>query len=141
MANCDLRGFTCLHGELAILRKFWPYVPLLYRGHRDATWDLRSTWERKFRGKDPQKAGPYEVYKVQDPKRGLFRNHLSWFRAEVKRQSQTSLALAEIATQNDKILAALGRHHELHTPLLDWSTDPDVALYSAKMKALLQSAR
>jgi hypothetical protein len=125
--NCEELGD--FRDQLDILRKYCRSSRILYRGHRDATWYLRSTWEQRFRSKDPQKAGLYEIYKLQDPKRELFSKHLCQFRSEVRRQSLTFTNLDDIATLD--ALAALGRHHGLCTPLLDWTTDPDVAVYFA----------
>ncbi len=98
----------------------------VYRGQSDARWPLQSVWERRFL--HPQRAGLLEAYYVQPHdcmKIPLQRAFLETFRRQVES------AFPHQAMRTDEQLWALGRHHTLVTPLLDWTLDPYTALYFA----------
>src|SRR5713101_6337362 len=98
----------------------------IYRGQRDPDWPLQSEWERQFL--HPQRAGRWEPYYVQpheSAKIPLQREVLEMFRREVEQE------LPQERGRTDDQLWALGRHHGLITPLLDWTVDPYTALYFA----------
>lgn len=96
----------------------------IFRGQSDPSWPLQSLWERRFL--HPQRAGLWEPYYVQ-PHEGdrirLQREFLQLFR------EQFELAFPQEVGRTDDQLWALGRHHGLVTPLLDWTCDPYKALY------------
>jgi hypothetical protein len=112
-------------GMLAITVKAWkgfadtvdhfrPYTNhYVWRGQRQG-WPLKSSFDR-FWG---TRAGCR--------KEGLKR-HFDNFRGKMKRSHpQISLALV-----GDDIVWALGQHHNLKSPILDWTRDPYIAAYFA----------
>ncbi len=92
------------------------YTGFIYRGHGDSCWLLEPTLDRV----------------VKDPESELREKHLTNFKYETRGRRGTNPPI--MASEND--WWALGQHHGLLTPLLDWSESPFVAFYFAIAKAL-----
>ena len=118
----------------------WPEY--IYRGQRDATWPLRSAFDREFRhatellkGTDPFKGlntedrALVEQAKPRtslDPRDQVLERHLDRFkRACCGRRGPSP---RELSTDE---WWSLGRHFGLLTPLLDWTRSPYVACFFA----------
>lgn len=87
------------------------YKTYIYRGHGNKTWKLVPTLDRIIRhAKSPKRLELLEKFKYEI--RG-------------RRGANPSV----IDNEND--WWALGQHHGLNTPLLDWTESPFVALYFA----------
>jgi hypothetical protein len=102
------------------------FGPAIYRGQSDVSWPLQSTWDRRYCIIQP--AGLSHSYRTQpqESQRVLRqRLHLATFRRAVHDHASRAPQLS------DDELWALGRHHCLVTPLLDWSRDPLIASYFA----------
>lgn len=103
-----------------------PSPAIYYRGQMNPAWLLQSRWERLFLR--PQPAGLLEPYPVQPHQRirgRLERGLLAMFRGEVE------CAFPRAGDLTDDQLWALGGHHGLITPFLDWTLDPYKALHFA----------
>lgn len=93
------------------------YETYIWRGHRREDWSLKSTLDRLI-----------EKANVAKTKHLLFRSaHLEQFKYAVRGRRGPNPAAIE--TENE--WWALGQHHGLATPLLDWTTSPFVAAYFA----------
>jgi len=92
------------------------YNDYIYRGHGNSTWELEPTIDRLI--KSPR-----------SPKR---EEHLEKFKLETRGRRGPHPTV--LNTEND--WWALGQHHGLLTPLLDWTESPFVALYFAVVSAL-----
>ncbi|MCO4787203.1 MAG: FRG domain-containing protein [Marinomonas atlantica] len=91
------------------------YTSYIYRGHGDSAWKLEPTLDRHI--KSPT-----------SPKRKVL---LDTFKFETRgRRGGNPVAMDD---END--WWALGQHHGLYTPLLDWTESPFVALYFAAFVA------
>ncbi|MBS1155906.1 MAG: hypothetical protein H6R07_1830 [Proteobacteria bacterium] len=114
---------THQNGYLEVKLSSWKYFPeyinqemleyttYIYRGHGNSSWKLEPTLDRII--KDPD-----------SPKRIA---HLESFKFATRgRRGPTPPGISD---END--WWALGQHHGLATPLLDWSESPFVALYFA----------
>ncbi len=105
-------------------REFTLQSRAIYRGQLNPGWLLQSLWERQFL--HPQRAGlPYYIQPHEGVKVRLQRAFLEMFRRQVE------LTFPQERGRTDNQLWALGRHHRLVTPLLDWTLDPYKALYFA----------
>jgi FRG domain len=82
----------------------------LFRGHASVSWKLSSLWQRAQRAKD---------------------DSLDQRLAEFKNRAFGIHSVQQAAPTNDKEWWALGRHHGLVTPLLDWTRSPYVAAFFA----------
>jgi hypothetical protein len=91
------------------------YGGYVYRGQGAAHWGLVPTLDRLLR--HPKKAFPPTARE----------DHLAKFRMAVRGRRGSSPP--QISTDNE--WWAIGQHHGLATPLLDWSTSPYVAAYFA----------
>ena len=90
---------------------FFNYV---WRGQRDSQWTLESSLDRQLRNN--------RLGSVQKT-----RAHLNRFKQSVRgRRGQSPVKI-----EDDNEWWALGQHHGLATPLLDWTESPFVALYFA----------
>ena len=117
-------SFASAIGTMCRRKRVLPSRAIYYRGQRSPNWLLQSRWERLFL--HPQRAGLGEpLYYIQPHQRDrdqLERKFLAMFRGEVER------ALPHARALTDDQLWALGQHHDLITPLLDWTLDPYKAL-------------
>ena len=130
-ANCDdWQDFEQKIGN--IWRYSWdeggPDVRLIFRGQSHARWALQSCLERQFYTIRP--AGPFERYRIQrnpnSPKYVAWQTeHLENFKRFAYREK------FQLLPQSDQEWWALGRHHGLCTPLLDWTSDPYIAAFFA----------
>lgn len=94
-----------------------PKTQLVFRGHRRYDWGLEPTLARVTESKIVDK--------------DLATDQIEYFRRAVRgRLSDTSLVNED---QEDE-LWAIGQHHGLMTPLLDWTYSPYVALFFAFFK-------
>lgn len=96
------------------------YSHYVWRGQRDANWRLESSIDRILRSKPP----------THRP--SLAKDHLADFKLAVRGRRGPNPA--HIADENE--WWALGQHHGLATPLLDWTESAFVALYFAFEKPL-----
>jgi len=104
-------------------------TPVLYRGQRDPKWTLQSLWERDL---DP-------IREVLRPGRrprdtmipGAFEANRDAFLRHFKEQVQMLTRAGAPVPQTDASWWAFGRHQGLITPLLDWTTNPEVAAFFA----------
>ncbi|MDH5389074.1 MAG: FRG domain-containing protein [Gammaproteobacteria bacterium] len=97
------------------------YTTYIFRGHSEIKWKLEPTLDRIIK-------------RPESPKREA---HLNAFRYETRGRRGSNPPGMNSA--ND--WWALGQHHGLHTPLLDWTESPFVALYFAASEAHKSKSR
>lgn len=97
------------------------YTTYIYRGHGNSTWKLEPTLDR--------------VIKSTTSNRRI--EHLEAFKYATRGRRGPTPALLE----DDNDWWALGQHHGLLTPLLDWTESPFVALYFAVSSAIKEKSK
>ncbi len=91
------------------------YSHYVWRGHRDSSWKLQSSLDRSLKSK---LVSDRDLHAAQ---------HLKRFKLSVRGRRGSSPS--RIDDENE--WWALGQHHSLATPLLDWTESAFVALYFA----------
>ncbi|MDX7858297.1 FRG domain-containing protein [Aeromonas caviae] len=97
------------------------YTTYVYRGHAVSSWKLEPTLDRI----------------INSPTSTKRDEHLARFKLETRGRRGPNPAI--LNDEND--WWALGQHHGLATPLLDWTESPFVALFFAMSKAIELSSR
>lgn len=98
-----------------IAQELLDYRAYVFRGHASSKWKLESTLDRSLKGT------------AVSERTAARKRHLSNFKLAVRGRRGTNPP--EIETEND--WWALGQHHGLATPLLDFTESRFVALYFA----------
>jgi hypothetical protein len=98
-----------------IYRFFLDIRDYVWRGQSAASWPLEPTLDRVLR-----KNGKLHSQSIR-------KRHLEGFKFSARGRRGSSAL--QVSTENE--WWALGQHHGLATPLLDWTTKPFVALYFA----------
>ncbi|MEZ8154870.1 FRG domain-containing protein [Vibrio splendidus] len=97
------------------------YTGYVYRGHGCSKWKLEPTIDRM----------------ISDPNSYKREAHLNQFMFATRGRRGPSPSSME----NENDWWALGQHHGLATPLLDWTESPFVALYFAALGALKEKSK
>ncbi|MCQ9036814.1 FRG domain-containing protein [Vibrio alginolyticus] len=97
------------------------YTTYIYRGHGDALWKLEPTLDRIIKAPNSFKRS----------------THLEAFKFETRGRRGPTPSVIE----DEDDWWALGQHHGLATPLLDWSESPFVALYFAAVVAKKEGSK
>lgn len=113
MWEVKLSSWKWLHDY--IHQEMLEYEHYVWRGQRSDNWLLEPSFERQTKGKSI------------DKKTELLEEHLENFKYAVR--GRRGEHPPKIETENE--WWALGQHHGLGTPLLDWTHSPFVALYFA----------
>lgn len=97
------------------------YTTYVYRGHANSLWKLEPTLDRIIKS-------------ATSPDRS---KHLERFKFETRgRRGPNPIKIID-----DNDWWALGQHHGLATPLLDWTESPFVALYFAASRAKIEKSK
>lgn len=100
-----------------VYQEMLDYETYIWRGHRCSDWKLESTLDRLVRNA-----------KVPSTRVNKFRgNHFEQFKYAARGRRGSNPAQLE----DEDSWWALGQHHGLATPLLDWTTSPFVAAFFA----------
>ncbi|MFA6188236.1 MAG: FRG domain-containing protein [Sulfuricurvum sp.] len=116
--ECALDSWKCF-GEY-INEEMLNHTNYIYRGHGDHTWKLEPTIDRI----------------VTDPSSEIREEHLERFKYEIRSRRGKNPSILN----DDNDWWALGQHHGLNTPLLDWTQSPFIALYFAASVALKEKS-
>lgn len=109
IAMTTLKNWTDIHKIVAQLLDLPNYV---YRGHRRDDWLLEPTLTR--------------MLKTRDDISSAKANHLETFKYAIRGRRGLNPQILD-----DMEIWALGQHHGLATPLLDWTLSPYVAIFFA----------
>lgn len=112
----DLSSWKYFHDF--VRQEMLDYSHYIWRGQRDSSWKLDSSLDRILRAKLPNLRSTFA------------QNHLNAFKLATRGRRGNNPA--RIDDENE--WWALGQHHGLATPLLDWTDSPFVALYFAYEK-------
>jgi hypothetical protein len=93
------------------------YETYIWRGQRNSSWKLETTLDRLIKAAKVRKTKQYDFVK----------NHLEQFKLATRGRRGANPRNIE----NENEWWALGQHHGLATPLLDWTLSPFVAAYFA----------
>ena len=113
VSELKLRSWRKLYDYL--VQNMLDYPHYIWRGQRDSTWALESSLERLLRDKN------------DSDKAEIFKAHLDKFKMSIRGRRGTNPN--KITRENE--WWALGQHHGLATPLLDWTESAFFALYFA----------
>lgn len=117
MATFETASCETLHDlHLLIDDYFTHYDGYIFRGQGDAGWSLESSLTRTIRATYP-KAKQTKI-------KQLVAEHLHVFKRNIRGR-----CTLDLNSTSEETLWALGQHFGLHTPLLDWSRSPYVALF------------
>lgn len=106
-----------------IENNFIDHKEYLFRGHRDSTWKLESTFDRKYK----------ESLKKIEPRLRINLSYDELLKTHLENFKKNSIG--KRINPNKKLSNnewwTLGQHYGLDTPLLDWTLSPYIALYFA----------
>ena len=108
-----LENWKDLHNLLS--NKIFDDEDILFRGQSDANWGLIPLLNRIN----------------NEPEEDFIKNTLIRFK-----ETLLEMGFKEYSELEDEQLWALGRHHGLPTPILDWTSNPYVALYFAMVASI-----
>jgi len=106
-----------------IENNFIDHKEYLFRGHRDSTWKLESTFDRKYRDSQNKIESRLRINLSYED---LLKTHLENFK-----KNSIGKRINPNKKLSDSEWWALGQHYGLDTPLLDWTLSPYIALYFA----------
>lgn len=111
----EIEFFSWKYFHDYVRQEMLDYSHYVWRGQRDSSWKLESSLDRILKSK----------LKTLRPR--LAKAHLDKFKFAVRGRRGPNPS--RIEEENE--WWALGQHHSLATPLLDWTESPFVALYFA----------
>jgi hypothetical protein len=121
---CTVSLSSWRHFHDYVVEEMLDFAHYVWRGQRDASWKLKSSLDRLLESL-PKEKRPSSIH-----------GHLEEFKKATR--GRRGLNPSPITEENE--WWALGQHHALATPLLDWTHSPFVALYFAFEKQQVPSS-